>query len=162
MWRSLHRRVLGIDPVARISIAIACGLHLLLFIAIICAELLKPAQQIQISRQLQGAQTPIIIIDPTIRETKIIRAASAGAATAVQSKVPSQPVQAAQPAPKTQTSAVAEKKTTVVASKPKPKQKPVKKIAPKKAPKKTATPVSAASPLRPAAPKKKKWQNQKL
>src|ERR1700722_16019410 len=123
MWRLLHRRVLGIDPVARISIAIACGLHLLLFIAIICAELLKPAQQIQISRQLQGAQTPIIIIDPTVKETKVIAATAVGTATTVPSMAQSQPVQGAQPAPKTKTSAVTEKKNNGSSIKTKTKAK---------------------------------------
>lgn len=161
MWRSLHKRVLGIDPVARISIAIACGLHLLLLIAIMCAELLKPAQQIQISRQLQGAQTPIIIIDPMIKETKIIAAASAGTATpalstvASSSKAPVQSVQVAQPDVAAKQRRL-EKKTTVVASKPKPKQKPAKKTAPKKAPKKTAVPKKKEAPkLKPVETPKK-------
>jgi outer membrane biosynthesis protein TonB len=162
MWHLLRKKVHGIDPVARISISIAGGLHLFLLLIVVCVEWLKPVQKIEINRQLHDAATAIIIIDPTVKETKIIHSSAVPHTKQTQKTEAAAPSTSPKKAPsqKPAITMVEDKKTTAPKktqpkAKPAAKKKPVqKKVESKKDTKKPTPKKESAKPKPVEAPKK--------
>lgn len=157
MWHWLRKKVRGIDFVARVSVVLAVGIHLFLLLLMVCVEWVKPVQQIQINRQLQDVSTAIIIIDPTVKETKVIQSFTG---VKQQAGIPSTTQKQATSAPRAASTVIKEqkaKKQPPAQSKTKPKAKPTaqKKPAQKKAEeKKTIPKKEPAKPKLVEAPKK--------
>jgi|GEM_PF-4907635 len=70
MWHWLHKKLHALDPRARLSIGLACGLHLFTLVITICLHRLQPAMHVQINRALHTIHNPIIIIDTTARSAQ--------------------------------------------------------------------------------------------
>jgi outer membrane biosynthesis protein TonB len=136
MWHSLRKSVLAIDPLVRLCIAVSCGLHIVLTMAILIAAWLQPAKQIIINKDAYIPQEVTIIIDPRASVTGLVTQKSAPSNgnnsqsnTAVKKE-----------AQKSATTLVAEKKATARVAKkimpkktvPKPKPKQSVKPTPKK------------------------------
>ena len=142
MWRLLHKSVLAIDPLVRISIAVSVGVHFLIILFCVVMQFVKPAHHIIINKDALSTKNITIIIDPHAPITGVVvhnkSKNVAGAPTKAQPK----------------NNAPAKVATTVVAEKKSVKQNLVKKKSPQKAKKQSAK-VAKKPVTKKTAPKPK-------
>ena len=153
MWRLLHKSVLAIDPLVRVSIAVSVGVHFLIILFCVVMQCIKPAHHIIINKDALSAKNITIIIDPHAPMTGTLVPNKAKNVAVVPTK--------AQP----KNDAPAQLATTVVAEKKRITQSPVKKKSPQKAKKQSAKvvkkPVTKKAVIQPKPAVKKTVKSDK-